>query len=80
MGLDDGIIDAVMEIPGSYKIGNYIPGTLIPVKGESSLYQDQPDFALLFSWHIADELIPKIREKGFKGGFIVPLPHPRIVE
>jgi hypothetical protein len=33
----------------------------------------------LFSWHIADELIPKLTQKGFKGAYIVPLPEPRIV-
>jgi len=31
------------------------------------------------SWHIADELMPKLTEKGFKGDFIVPLPEARIV-
>lgn len=79
VGLDDGILDAVLEIKGSYKIGKYMPGTLIPVEEESKLFTDAPDFALLLSWHIADELIPKLRQKGFKGGFIVPLPEPRIV-
>jgi hypothetical protein len=78
-GLDDGILDAVLEIKGSYKIGKFMPGTRIPVLEESALYQKQPEYALLFSWHIADELIPKIREKGFRGKFIVPLPEPRIV-
>jgi len=80
VGLDDGIIDAVLEIDGSYKIGKYIPGTLIPVKEESILFKDQPEYALLFSWHIADELIPKLQAKGFKGKFIVPLPTPKIID
>lgn len=78
-GLDDGIIASVLEIKGSYKTGKYMPGTLIPVEDEAKLFADPPDYALLFSWHIADELIPKLREKGFKGGFIVPLPEPRVV-
>jgi len=79
VGLDDGIIDCVLEIKGSHKIGKYMPGTLIPVLEESKLYGDQPEYALLLSWHIAEELIPKIKAKGFKGKFIVPLPKPRIV-
>ena len=79
VGIDDGIIDTVMEIKGSHKIEKYIPGTLIPVEEESKLYEEQPDYALLLSWHIADELAPKIRQKGFKGNFIVPLPNPRIL-
>jgi len=78
VGLDDGILDCVLEIQGSYKIGKYIPGTMIPVLDESRLFEDQPEYALLLSWHIADELIPKLAGRGFKGKFIVPLPEPRI--
>ena len=78
VGLDDSIIDCVLEITGSYKIGKLMPGTLIPVLEESKLFTDQPEYALLFSWHIADELIPKLKEKGYRGRFIVPLPTPVI--
>lgn len=80
VGIDDGIIDCVLEIKGSHKIGKYMPGTLIPVVEESKLFEDQPEYALLLSWHIADELAPKLRQKGFKGKFIIPLPSPNILE
>jgi SAM-dependent methyltransferase len=79
VGLDDGILDCVLEIKGSLKIGKYMPGTLIPVLEESVLYKEQPEYVLLLSWHIADELIPKLREKGYKGKYIVPLPTPKII-
>lgn len=79
-GLDDGIIDCVLEIKGSHKIGNYVPGTTIPIVDESILFENQPEYALLFSWHIAEELIPKLKAKGFRGKFIVPLPVPKVVE
>lgn len=79
VGLDDGILDCVLEIKGSLKIGKYMPGTLIPVLEESHLYEGQPEYVLLLSWHIADELIPKLKEKGYKGKYIIPLPAPRIV-
>ncbi|MFQ5923752.1 MAG: class I SAM-dependent methyltransferase [Anaerolineales bacterium] len=79
VGLDDGIVDLVLEVKGSYKTGRYMPGTLIPVVDEAILFRDQPEYALLLSWHIADELMPKLTAKGFKGEFIVPLPTPRIV-
>ena len=79
VGLDDGLIDCVVEIKGSQKIGKYLPGTLIPVVEESRLFDDQPEYALLLAWHIADDLAPKLRELGFRGKFIVPLPEPRIV-
>ena len=79
VGLDVDILDCVLEIKGSYKIGKYIPGTLIPVVEESELFSKQPAYALLLSWHIADELIPKLSARGFKGDYIVPLPRPHIV-
>lgn len=80
VGLDDGILDCVLEIQGSHKIGKYIPGTLIPVYDESRLFEDQPDYALLLSWHIAAELMPKLLTRGFQGKFIIPLPDPHVVE
>jgi SAM-dependent methyltransferase len=76
VGLDEAIIDYVCEIAGSLKIGKYMPGTSIPVVEESRLFTDQPDCAIVFSWHIADELAPKLRAKGFRGKLISPLPVP----
>jgi hypothetical protein len=78
VGLDDGILDCVLEIKGSYKIGKYVPGTVIPVVEEERLFADQPEYALLLSWHIADELVPKLTSRGFKGRYIIPLPSPRV--
>ena len=78
VGLDENIIDCILEIEGSYKIGNYIPGKKIPILSEKKLYSDPPDFVILFSWHIASELKKNLKRKGFKGKFIIPLPSPKI--
>jgi hypothetical protein len=80
VGLDEALIDYVCEIPGSLKIGKYMPGTQIPVVDEAKLFEDQPDCAVIFSWHIADELAPKLRAKGYRGQLITPLPAPRVIE
>jgi hypothetical protein len=77
VGLDEGLIDYVCEISGSLKIGKFMPGTQIPVVDESRLYDDQPESAVIFSWHIADELAPKLKARGFRGQLITPLPVPR---
>jgi len=79
VGLDSAIIDYVCEIEGSLKIGKCMPGTLIPVVEESQMFEDQPDCAIIFSWHIASELAPKLRAKGFRGKLITPLPEPRFL-
>lgn len=80
VGLDDGTLECVVEVRGSHKIGKYMPGTRIPVVEEEVIFENQPDYALMLSWHIADELIPILKRKGYKGKFIIPLPSPRIVE
>ena len=78
VGLDENIIDCVLEIDGSHKIGNYIPGKKIPILSEKKLYSDPPDIVILFSWHIASEIKSNLKKKGYKGKFIIPLPHPKI--
>src|SRR6185437_8422454 len=79
VGLDEGLIDYVCEIAGSLKLGKYMPGTQIPVVDEARLFSDQPDCAVVFSWHIADELAPKLKAKGFRGQLITPFPVPRFL-
>ncbi len=79
VGLDDGLVDAVMEVSGSHKLNKYIPGTRVPVLDEKKLYQDKPDYVLFYSWHIAEELALNLRKKGYRGEFIVPLPTPKIL-
>lgn len=78
-GLTHLDIDAVGEILGSHKIGRFMPGTSIPIIDEAEILKRNPDYLLILSWHIADELVPKIREKGYLGKFIIPLPEPIIL-
>ncbi len=79
VGLDDGLMPCVLEIKGSKKIGKFMPGRHMPVLDETKLYEDQPPYALLLSWHIATELMANLKKRGFKGDFIIPLPAPKIV-
>lgn len=77
-GIKD-FITCVCEVPGSDKIGSRMPGTTIPVVDESALLSNQPEYALVFAWHMAGNILPKLRDRGYKGQFIVPLPEPRVV-
>ena len=72
-------IEFISEI-SPLKIGRLSPGTHIPIEHQSRLCgPGQPPYALLLSWHIADELIPRLRAEGFSGKFIVPLPEPQVI-
>ena len=79
LGVDENIIQYICEKKGSLKIGKFIPGTKIKVIDENFLFKDQPDYAVIFSWHIAKDLIKILKKKGFKGKFIIPLPIPKVV-
>jgi SAM-dependent methyltransferase len=80
VGLNEDIIDYILEINGSYKIGKYMPGTNIPILNEKIINKKKPDYLLILSWHISNSLIKIFRKKGFKGKFIIPLPEPKIVK
>ena len=45
----------------------------------SELKNTKPDYALLLSWHMKDSIMSKIRQDGFRGKFIIPLPNVEIV-
>ena len=76
--IDSQIISYLVET-SERKIGQFSPGMRIPVVEESFLIKDQPEYALLLSWTIAPILIKKLREKGYKGKFILPAPKPKVL-
>ena len=79
-GIDDGIIDCVLEVGSSHKLNKFMPGTKIPILDEKKLFTDNPSYVLLLSWHISDGLIRNLKKKGYKGKFIIPLPKPKILK
>jgi hypothetical protein len=63
------------------KVGRYTPGKHLPVRAIDSLLEEQPDYVLLLAWNFANEIMlqqEKYRKRG--GRFILPLPHPEIVQ
>jgi SAM-dependent methyltransferase len=73
-------LDYVSEV-NPRKIGKLTPGAHIPVVDQRRLCgPEQPDYALLLSWHVAEELVPRLRKEGFGGRFIIPLPEPGVLD
>ena len=63
------------------KHGHWTPGTHIPVVPAAELAARQPDYALILAWNFAEEIIDQQGEYRRQGGnFIVPIPHPTIIE
>jgi 2-polyprenyl-3-methyl-5-hydroxy-6-metoxy-1,4-benzoquinol methylase len=73
LGLDENMISAVYEKPGSPKIGHYVPGTRIPILSDddfSFASTDQLTPMLNSAWHIRSEIEPYLRRLGFRGRII----------
>lgn len=61
------------------KIGRYTSGSHIPIVDDETICKSNPDYALLLSWNLADEIIKKfLQTLKFRGKFVIPIPVPRI--
>lgn len=79
-GLTQDLLPYIAEQSTSLKLGLYTPGTHIPVVDEERMFQEQPEYGLILSWHYADPIIASLRKRGLKSKIIVPLPDIRIIE
>jgi len=72
LGLDADSIAMVHEKPGSMKIGNYVPGTRIPIGSDAELFDsgdaDRP--VLNLAWHISSEIRAYLLAEGWSGTVI----------
>ena len=61
------------------KIGKFTPGRHIPIVHEDKIIEDQPDCVLILAWNWSESLIKSIKDKGYRGKFIIPIPEPKII-
>lgn len=64
----------VYEHPRSPKIGFCVPGTDISIVSDDGLREESIDQMILWSWHIAYELMPYLAQTGWHGDVWAPLP------
>ena len=79
-GIGPDLIEYISDTtPG--KQGKYSPGAHIPVVPYERFKEKCPDYALLFAWNHAEEILGKEQEFGRQGGkFIVYVPSVQILE
>lgn len=73
-GVDKNLMPYICELPTSLKLGMYTPGKHIPIINNRRLFEDQPDYIVLIAWHYSDFMVERLREKGIKSKFVIPLP------
>ena len=78
--LDPDLIPYIAEQSTSLKLGLFLPGAHIPVVDEERMFREQPDYAVMLSWHYWEPIVAKLRKKGLKSKIVLPLPDLRIIE
>jgi hypothetical protein len=78
--LDERLLPYIAQLPGSEKIGKYLPGTRIPIVDNKVILEEQPDYIVILAWHYAEYIMSEWRKKGVKGKFVLPLPTFRVVD
>ena len=78
-GISRDLVEYLTEV-NQLKVGTMVPGVHIPVVHEDIMFEDQPDYAILLSWNMADYIIPKLRANGYEGRFILPVPQVEVIE
>jgi len=79
-GLDFDLMPYIAEQATSLKLGLFLPGKHIPIVNEEVLFREQPDYALMLSWHYWQPIAAKLREKGLRSKLVLPLPELRVLE
>lgn len=72
LDLDETMVSAAYEKPGSMKVGHYIPGTRIPILSDDDFAQRPSKEAPLLNlaWHISAEITGYMRKQGFEGQIV----------
>jgi SAM-dependent methyltransferase len=67
------MIDYITEV-NPLRMGKYLPGVRIPIVDEERMFDDPrpADAAVLFAWNYHDEIVPRLRKRGFAGEIILP--------
>lgn len=79
-GIGTDLIDFVVD-RNVHKQGLLMPGVHLPIRPVEALLTERPDYVLMLAWNFKDEIIRQQSEYLAGGGrFIVPVPHPQIIE
>jgi hypothetical protein len=80
VGINSDLMPYLVEQPASLKLNRFVPGTHIPIISNKCLEEESPDYLVIFAWHLKDEIIAHLRDRGLKGKCIIPLPSVKIIE
>jgi allophanate hydrolase subunit 2 len=74
LGITSSEMPIIFEQDKSPKVGFYVPGTLIEVKGDLELGQIKPGVVIVWAWHIIEEVCNYLQSLDFVGEVWTPMP------
>jgi SAM-dependent methyltransferase len=73
-GIREDLIEYIVD-KSNFKVGKFMPGSRIPIKNESYINKDKPDFIVIFPWNIKNEIMNQLfYVKDWGGRFVIALP------
>lgn len=79
-GVDRELLPYITEQPTSLKLNKFLPGKHIPIVDNQRLFDEQPDYVVMLAWHLALPIMKRLKERGLKSDFIIPLPDFKVVK
>ena len=79
-GITNKEIPYIAEQPTSLKLGYFLPCSNIPIVDSRILLKDKPDYVIILAWHLKKRIIKLLKQRGYKGNFIIPLPKLEIIK
>lgn len=78
-GIGAEMLDYVAD-RSSFKQGKFTPGTYLPIYAPEKLLETRPDYVLLLTWNLAEEILAQQAEYRKRGGrFIIPIPTLQVI-
>ncbi len=78
--IDVDTMSYIAEQRTSLKLGLFMPASHVPIIDEKKMLEEQPEYAVVLSWHYWKPIVEKLRAKGLKSKIIIPLPEVRILD
>jgi hypothetical protein len=72
--IDIDTMSYIAEQSTSLKLGLFMPGSHLPIIDEKIMLEDQPEYAVILSWHYWKPIVENLRHKGLRSKIIIPLP------
>lgn len=71
--IDNKVIPLIIDL-NPLKQGKFTAGTHIPIVKPEEIFNKMPNLVFITGWNFSAEIVEMLRNKGYKGSYLVPLP------